>query len=110
MAGQPVRSTLSYVDESYKNGATNIPIAGTAVPLSAISAACNEILIQARRTNVGRIYIGGLGITNADNGGVMLQPVADPGQPGSIQISAQNLNQIYLNASVGGDGVTFIYW
>lgn len=110
MASQAVHTVISPSNETLNTGQRNVTTAGTAVALVASSTPCIEVLIQAKRTNTGRIYIGGSGVLNNDTNGVVLQPVADPGQPLSIQLSAQNLNQIYINSTVNGDGVTYIYW
>lgn len=91
-------------DETLRTGTKTVTNAGTAVALSATSVPCYEVLIQAKRTTGGRIYIGGSTVANDDSNGVYLTA----GQ--SMTITAQNLTQIYINSTVNAEGVTFIYW
>ncbi len=101
--GTPVYQKTPQFEQTLNNGAKNVTTAGTAVQLSTSSLPCEELLIQAKRTNTGRIYVGGLGITNDDTTGVYLLA----GQ--TIPMTPQNLNRVYLNSSVNGEGVTYTY-
>lgn len=104
MAGTAVRNLEPYYDEKLKNGNAIGTVAGIAEQLSKFPIPCYEVLIQATRTNTQRIYIGGPGVTNLDNGGIYLLP----GQ--TITISAQNLQDVYINSVVNLESVTYIYW
>ena len=97
-------------EETLNDGSKTVSVAGIAEALSSSSVPCYEVLIQAKRTNTGRIYIGGAAVHNDDTDGICLEiPIAGVTPP-SIPISAQNLNQIYVNSTVNNEGVTFIYW
>lgn len=110
MAGQRIFSSIAAINETLNHGQRNVTVAGTPVQFSVTSVPCSEVLIQVKRTNTGRIYIGGAGVTNNDTAGVMLEAPVAGTTPASILISAQNLNQIFLNTTVNANGVTFIYW
>jgi hypothetical protein len=99
----PIRFREATSDERPKHGQRTVTTAGTAVQLSTVSVPCYEIAIQAKRTNTGRIYIGGAGIGNNDTGGVMLNA------EDIYTDYVTDLQQIYINSSVDGEGVTYIY-
>lgn len=104
MASTAMHALQPSSDETLKTGKKTVTTAGTQVCLVSSSTPCYEVLIQALRTTGGRIYIGGSTVANDDSNGVYLTA----GQ--SIQITAQNLTQIYINSTVNGEGVTYIYW
>lgn len=111
MAGQPIRQVLSFISETFKNNTQVVPVAGTAVPLTATVTGCNEVCIQIKSSNTGDIWIGGATVaSNGSTGGIVLKPVAAGVQPPSVNISVEDLNKLYINATVNGDGVTFLYW
>ena len=89
-------------DDTPGIGAKNVTTAGTAVALAAATP-CTSVLIQAKRSNGGRIYVGGSTIANDDTGGVFLET-------GDVMsIDTTDLSNIYLNSTVSGEGVTYIY-
>lgn len=91
-------------DDRLLHGQKNVAVAGTAEPLVSESTPCTEVLIQAKRNNTGRIYWGGPNVPSDDTGGVYL--LAGDG----VSLQVQNLNQVHLNATVGGEGVTYAYF
>ena len=113
MAGQVVQQRIVASDESLNIGNITVAVPGTAVslaPVSTPSVPCYEVLIQILSTNVGNIYVGGAAVDNTGGSGITLMPVAAGVQPPSIQISAQNLSQIFIDADNALEGVNFLYW
>ena len=103
MASQAFHSRQPESGETLKIGQKDVALAATPEVLAAATP-CYEILIQAKRTNTGRVYIGGATITNADTGGAYLTT----GQ--TIQVTAQSLSDVWLAVSTNGEGVTYLYW
>ena len=103
MGSQSVKIYNELDNETLNYGAKNVATAGTAEALAS-STLCYEVLIQAKRTNTSRIYVGGASVPNNDTGGVFL--IA--GQ--SMVLTPKNLDRVYINSVVNGEGVTFIYW
>lgn len=77
----------------------NVTTAGTRVQLS--SVACSEITIIAKRANTGYIYIGGATVSSAVYG-------AELAALESITIPVSNANEIYIDASVSGEGISYV--
>jgi hypothetical protein len=61
-----------------------------------------EVFIQAPYANVGDVYVGGPTVSSAN--GVVL----DAGD--RITVSADNLNQVWIDVSMGGEGVRILYY
>lgn len=110
MPGNPVYTREPKTDETLNHGSKTVTTAGTPVQLSTSSVPCIEVLIQVKRGNTGRIYIGGAAVPNNDSAGIMLDIPTAGQTPPSVPITAQNLNQIYINSTVNGEGVNFLYW
>ena len=70
------------------------------------SVACKKVDIQAQTDNTGLIAVGFTGVdaTVADGTGIIL----NPGDTYSLEIS--NLNLIYIDATVSGEGVRYTYF
>lgn len=81
-------------------GIVNVTTAGTRVQLSA-DQACREVTIIAKRLNVGYIYVGTVAVS-ASAYGVELAAKE------SITIPVANLNQIYIDSSVNGEGISYV--
>ncbi len=94
-------SPTQFTDE-IKHGAKNVTLAGTAEALAS-STSCAWVVIQAKRTNTGRIYVGGASVPNDDTGGLYLT-AGD-----SVTVDVLNLSQVYVNSTVTGEGVTYVY-
>lgn len=103
MAGA-VYTRFPQADDNLFGGNKNVTTAGTAVPLVSVSTPTTGIIIQAKRGNTGRIYVGGPAIKNDDTIGTYLS-AGD-----SMYLSTPNLNLLYLNSSVDGEGATYSYW
>lgn len=109
MASGAVFQRIAASDEKLKYGSLSITTAGTPQPLMSSSTPCVEVLIQVFRANTGGVYIGGLGM--ASQTGIYLSPPpSSSAQPVDITLSAQNLNQIWVDSDVSGEGVKFLYW
>lgn len=90
-----------------KAGNKDVTTAGTAVPLASTKTKCNWILMHPKTANTGHIYLGDSGVT-ATNGVVMDVGDSDVVWP-MMTFAEYDLNQIYIDASVSGEGVQFIY-
>ena len=77
----------------------NVTTAGTRVQLPSI--ACREITIIALRANTGYIYVGGSDVSDTVYG-------AELAALDSITIAVENANLLYIDASVSGEGVSYV--
>ena len=78
--------------------------AGTREQFSA--QACKMVMIQAEDSNTGDVVIGGAAVVEADNTrqGINVYPGA------IITLYVSNMNLLYLDSEVSGDGVHFMYF
>ena len=104
MAGQATYTINPSSTDVIRGGHKNTVTAGTAVALASSSTPCYDLIVQAKRTNTGRIYVAGSGVLNDDTNGIYLTA----GQ--SIPMSAINLTQVYINSTVDAEGVSFTYF
>jgi hypothetical protein len=110
MPGQPVYTREPIFGEVLNHGSKTVASAGTAEPLTSTRVNCLEVLIQVKPSNTGFIAIGGAAVPNDGSAGIILEAPTAGVTPPSLPISAQNLDQIYINPEVNGEGVNFIYW
>lgn len=82
------------------NGKIVVTTSGTRVQLSS-STATATITIRALSTNTGIIYVGNSSVTSSN--GFQLSPQE------TVSIDLSNLSNVWLDASVSGEGVTYIY-
>lgn len=82
------------------NGKKTVTTAGTRVALAS-STTCKSVTIKSLSTNTGIIYVGDSTVTSTN--GFQLYS----GDAVSFDIS--NLSTIYLDSSVNGEGVTYLY-
>jgi len=82
-----------------------VAAAGTAEPLVAGSTKASHIVIQAETNNTGVICVGDSSVdeTQASRNGIALN-AGD-----SFSTPCDDINDIYIDASVTGDGVTYFY-
>ena len=81
-------------------GNKNVTVAGTAEALAG-STDCKRVQIRAKPTNTNFIFVGGAGVSSTD--GLFLQPYD------SVTININNLNAVYIDAVVSGEGVVYTY-
>ena len=96
--------TLSSAD-NISHGVNVVTTAGTDVALGA-STPCKKITIQAQTDNTGVIAVGSSGVdaTIATGTGVLLSP-------GDVfELEIDNLADVYIDATVSGDGVRYTYF
>lgn len=92
----PVREQGS---ESIQANVLNVTTAGVATQLPSIS--CRKIMITAKRTNTGYIYIGGSDVSSMVYG-------LELSARDSMTIEISNANLLYITSSVNGEGVSYI--
>jgi len=83
-----------------RNGKTTVTTAGTRVALSGASVAVQGVVIQALASNTGIIYVGSSTVAAA-NGYELVGGQA-------IGLAIDDLSKVYIDASVNGDGVSFL--
>ncbi|OAB48458.1 hypothetical protein [Paenibacillus antarcticus] len=82
-----------------KHGLVSVAAAGTAVQLPTLP--CREVTIIAKDINTGDIFIGGTGVLSTSYGAKLKADSA-------ITLTVNNANLIFINASVGGEGISYI--
>lgn len=92
------------------NGSKTVTTAGTRVQLSATSVAVESVTIQPKAANTGTIYVGGPSVSSS-NGTRLPSPATSNS---SITFTRDEdgideLSDIWLDASVSGEGVVFTY-
>lgn len=83
------------------NGVTTVSTAGSAVQLSASSTPTGSITIRALSTNTGIIFVGSSSVSSANGFELSADEV--------VSLDLNNLNKVYLDCSVNGEGVSYIY-
>ena len=88
------------------SGRKTVTAAGTAEPLVAASTPCEKVDIQAELDNTGEIVVGGSGVIAAagTRKGIALR-AGD-----SYTLEIDDVTDIYIDATVNGEGVTFNYF
>jgi len=84
---------------SASSGQTNVTTAGTRVALGA-STAILGVVIRAKLTNTGLIYVGDSGVTSS-NGYIL-----DRGS--AVTVGVDNLADVSIDSSVSGEGVSYL--
>lgn len=84
---------------SLKGSVQNVATAGTKVQLP--SYTCREVTIIAKKTNTGNIFVGGSDVSSSVYG-VALSANE------SFTFAINNTNLIYIDASVSGEGVSYV--
>ena len=101
--GTVVNPVLPIDTSSLKTGTKVVTTAGTAVALGT-ETGMHELLIQAKRTNAGIIFVGPSTVLNNDTNGIYLS------KGEALHLYCNSLAEIYINSTVNGEGVTFLYW
>jgi hypothetical protein len=84
-------------------GRTTVPTAGTRVVLGSSQALTEGVLLRGIDTNTGIVYPGNSTVTATTNGSRL-------GAKEKDFIRCNNVNRVYLDAAVSGEGVTWIGW
>lgn len=77
----------------------NVTLAGTKQQLD--DKPCHEVTIIAKRDNTGYIYVGKSTVSSTVYG-------AELGELDSITLEVSNTNEIYIDASVSGEGISYV--
>lgn len=95
-----------YSFSTIADGIKTVTTAGTAVALVAASTLCRMVMIQARPENTGVIVVGASTVVAAQTTrrGIALVP----GQ--SVALRVTDLADLYLDAAVSGEGVSYVYF
>lgn len=82
-----------------KGAVQNVATAGTRVQLP--NYTCREVTIIAKRSNTGSIYVGGIDVSSTVYG---VELKAND----SVTLAVNNTNLIYIDASVSGEGISYV--
>lgn len=87
------------------HGVRTVTTAGTDVALSSSSVGARWVMIQAQTDNTGVIAVGvsGVDATVATGTGIILNPGA------AITLPVDDLANIYIDSTVNGEGVRYVY-
>lgn len=90
------------------DGSKTVATAGTRVALASVRTPASWVHIQSKTANTGSIYVGGSTVTSLS--GIELPSALDSHQlPPIGDILAYDLQDIYVDAAVNGEGVKFVY-
>lgn len=105
-AGSNIIGKVGHDISTIEDGVKTVTTAGTDVALVASSTPAKRVIIQAQTDNTGLIAIGPTGVdaTEATGTGVVLYP------GDAIELLVDNLEDIYVDATVDGEGVRFLYF
>ena len=92
-----------YTPETISSGRQIVTTAASAVQLAS-SLVMGEIIIVAEFNNTGVICVGGSGVI-ADEATRKGAPL-NPGD--AVIITIDNINKIYIDSTIDGDGVTYV--
>lgn len=85
------------------SGSNTVTTAGSRVQLSAISVPCKKVIIQSASGNTGNTFVGDSTVSSS-NGLVMY-----PGSATSFILTPSNLNLLWIDSAVNGEGVIYYY-
>lgn len=91
------------------DGRQTVASAGTPVQLSTTDTPCRRVTIQSETDNTGRIAVG-LTSSIVATEGATSRGVILPSGGDSVDIYTSNLDKIYIDSTVSGDGVNYIYY
>jgi hypothetical protein len=90
---------------SIVSGNTVVTTAGTRVPLSTTQAVIAWVIITAAPANTGKITVGGVDVVATADAELGVTLSAGD----SITLPVNNLNSVYLDSTVSGDEVGYLY-
>ena len=89
-------------------GTKSVTTAGTRVALTpSVRTPASWVIIQAKAANTGIIYVGGVAVSSTS--GIALLNGDNVTIPSMSGVTAYDLQNIYIDASVNGEGVLFTY-
>jgi hypothetical protein len=100
---------MADLEFSYKtiaDGTKAVTTAGTRVALVAESTPCRMVQIQAKPENTDTVVVGASTVVAAS--GTRRGIALVPGQ--SVALRVTDLNVLYLDSVVSGEGVSFVYF
>ena len=101
--GTIVTSEGPRIEATLKTGQKNVTTAGTAVVVGSLTG-IREVLLQAKITNGGYIFVGPSTVTNDHTSGMCLVK-------GEVFHGyCTSLADFYINSTVNGEGVTYLCW
>ena len=92
-------------------GIKTVTTAGTGEKIITASTPAQYVIITALLANTGTIYVGGADVDKTTMNGIALTVAADKDGikiPGSCIIPINNANKIWIDATVNGNGVSFV--
>ena len=89
------------------DGRETVDAAGTPQQLSTTSTPCRRITVQAERDNTGFIAVG---LTSSIDAAAGAERGAILGAGEAVDVYTSNLDKVYIDATVTGDGVTYVYY
>jgi hypothetical protein len=103
-------SSILEASPKYKSIEVLVPTAGTRVALSAVDLYSSHVLIKARSTNAGLVYVGGSDVAAAN--GLHLAANAELDLGALLRKDANealNLKHVFIDSATNGDGVRVLY-
>lgn len=97
---------LEFSYDNLADGLQLVAAAGTAEALVSTSTPCRAVLIQARPENTGNVVVGSSTVVAAS--GTRRGIALVPGQ--SVTLRVTDLSELYVDAVVSGEGVSFVYF
>tara|TARA_Y100000310_G_scaffold310544_1_gene355897 strand:+ start:4188 stop:4670 length:483 start_codon:yes stop_codon:yes gene_type:complete len=96
---------VGHIKTGINHGVNEIASAGTEEELKNTATPAKVVFIQSQTDNTGLIAVGGSGVdaTEASGAGVILLP----GE--TVVIETADLQDIYIDATVSGEGVRYTY-
>ncbi len=91
---------------SIVGGRKIVTTAGTAEKLIASTTSAKKIIITALEANTGMVVVGGSSVvaSSGTRNGIPLTPLS------SIELTIDDISKIYLDVTVNGEGVSFVYF
>lgn len=87
-------------------GSKTVSSAGTAEALSATEVKCVWVIVQAKGSNTGQVYVGDSAVSSS-NEGAELDALDSVMYPTVDRRSTYDLRNIYVDVDTNGEGVTY---
>ena len=104
MSGIPIHSILPSTASTIVNFSKAVTTAGTQLPLFSSVTNCIAVLVVAKTTNTGLVFVGDSTTENDNAGGIPL--AAGKG----VTMFVLDASTIYVNSAVSGEGITGVYY